>query len=180
MNKKILGMAIVVAMGVGSAQAAVITYQDAFGTFGDPMNLPTDVTNQPVTVNLFDPSLGTLTGVTVEIRGSISTKGTYKNNGTDANVNATVLATGDWKAAPGAGAPASLTNHVFVSAFNKIIDQNLGLIASGASGSFGPFTNDRSYCQIWCMAASGVPCDGSSTRSPSLNFTPSTTSANSL
>jgi len=150
LNKKIIGFSVIAALAGGTAQAGTITLSDTFGTFGSATDISTDITNQSLTVGSFAASglSGSLTSVKVEIRGSMSTEGTYTNNGTTADVSATVQELQNpWFAHEASS--STIGDHTFASAFAQVINENLGTVAAGASGSFGTFTNDSGWLTLF-------------------------------
>ena len=89
----IAGVALSV-VGAGVAQAAELTFSDSFepmvtelGGFGPPVDF-----GEVLTVEKFDPSLGTLTDVMVRFTYNIDSSGTLTNNsgGDQSNISVTV------------------------------------------------------------------------------------------
>lgn len=148
---KILGIALAAAFATGSVQAGTVGFTDTFGAFGDPTDISTDII-EALSVGLFGDTAASaevLTNVKVEVRGSMSTQGTYTNNGSDADVFANVYEGrgGPWIATEQSG--SGLADHVFAAVNDDIILESLGIIASGESGAFGPFTNDSGWVTIF-------------------------------
>ena len=151
LNKKMAGLAVAATLTAGSVQALTISNDDFFGAFGSTTDVSTDI-SETLSVDLFGSTIGAgsvLTNVLVEIRGSLSTEGTYTNNGpTPTGVSATVLATtSPWLATEQTTSAA--TDHVFAPVFTNIIDESLGVIGSGVSGTFGTFTNDSGWLTVF-------------------------------
>lgn len=67
LRNALLAGACVLALGAGAAQAATVTH-----AFTNPA-APTEL-NQTGTLSLFDPTLGTLTGVTLTLTGGVDTR----------------------------------------------------------------------------------------------------------
>jgi hypothetical protein len=97
-------MALSVLGAPAAAEAASVTYSQFFpGTNnpdpaqGTPTFVPTDWngSGQSVALPQFDPTLGTLTGVTLSLYGNINSSGTLDNTGSTAVVVSSYLATLD-------------------------------------------------------------------------------------
>lgn len=104
MKRNILQSALIACLGAGllvggiaTAHAAVITYTDSFD------DLLTDINNQNLSVSMFDPSLGTLTGVQVTLSGVYSVDSLFltNNGGTDASISYNAFGQYDATAAAG-------------------------------------------------------------------------------
>ena len=151
LNKKMAGLAVAATLTAGSVQALTISDNASFGAFGSTTALPTDI-SETLSVDLFGSTIGAgsvLTNVLVEVRGSLSTEGTYTNNGpTPTDVSATVLeTTAPWHATEQTASAAM--DHIFAPVFTNIIDESLGVIGSGVSGTFGTFTNDSGWLTVF-------------------------------
>jgi hypothetical protein len=168
MKKAILAGAV--ALCANSAYALDIVGLDDFGTLGSTLDVPTDISENLSVVTPATPAGTFLSNIKVEVRGSMSTEGEATNNGpTDADVNATLLATGNWQAD---FAAAGLTDVVFAAPLTNIIDENIGIVASGDTVPFGVFTNDSG----WLTAYDGFDAGLAALASVDALFTSSTAS----
>ncbi len=156
LNKKILGFTVIAALAGGTAQASMVQVVDTFGVFGsasDPDMVLADVTDRALSVASFASTAegmagNVLTNVKVEIRASMSTKGTFTNNGSSATVNATVLELDAPWIAEESGSSV-IGDHVFGDAYTTVIDEFIGSVSAGATGSFGTFTHDSDWLTVY-------------------------------
>lgn len=94
------------------ASAAMITEVASFGTQGSSTDVQIGTLNQTLTINGFDTSLGTLTGVDIKVFGQINSRGSSKNV-SDANGRADIgiMLFSNW-----AVTSSAANTHVFQSA----------------------------------------------------------------
>ncbi len=82
MNRKLSGMMSVavlgLALGASTARADTVTYSSTFGSSGSPLTIPV---NSSVTLTKFDSSLGTLTGVQLQLVTNATVSATIYNFG---------------------------------------------------------------------------------------------------
>ena len=151
MKKIALSAAIAAALAVPSAFADVyVTSIDSFGTPGSTADQSTDV-NEILTVDGWSSAAvqaavgagATLNSITIYVQASMSTEGSATNTGTDASVTAQVAAfLGDWKVTSQDDGSIS---HVFAQNGSSILVEDLGVVESGETVTFGPiqtFTTD--------------------------------------
>jgi hypothetical protein len=172
-NEKLAAAAAAaVAFASANAGAATLTFEDTFGAFGSTTDISTDV-SETVSVTGWaataESATNTLTNVLIEVRGSLSTEGSATNNGTDADVNATILNLGAWEATTGTTVGADF---LFGAAFSTPINEALGTVVTGETVNFGPFTNDSG----WVTAFSGTDAALEAAAAVDYLFTTNTTS----
>ncbi len=131
--KKILATAVLGSlMAAGSASAAIISG----GSFSRALQI-TEI-NQSGTLNLFDSTLGTLTGVTLTLTGQYLTELTLRNNAANTQTTRATATTELDFFSNLSG--LTFSNSVF------LLSATTGTVtlASGASQSFGPFSDTDS------------------------------------
>lgn len=126
-----------------NSQAAIITDSDSF------TDALTEINNLPLRVDLFDPSLGTLTKVKVTIGASLRSEGTVTNTAAQAQDFTVSTRVQQYDGTVAAGGPAALTNPFSVfNAFDLIGTQDYVQLGSGTSSPFGPLTVDSGLLTV--------------------------------
>ncbi len=119
-------------------QAATFTDTDSFSAE------ITELTDQPLRVDPFDASLGTLTKVTVTLSGSLSSVGTVTNTAAQAQSFTVSTRAQQYDGTKSGGSPAVLpsTFQVFTP-FDLIGSQAYTALAPNTPAAFGPYSADR-------------------------------------
>jgi hypothetical protein len=114
-----------------SAQAAVVTQEDSFGTQGSTTDVgQLSPLSQMLTINPFDSSLGELVGVTLRVFGQINSMGSSTNNSSEAGrTEAAIFLAEDWMVSSSAA-----DDGIFASA------NNVDALISAQSSPAGTFT----------------------------------------
>ncbi|MCF6363680.1 MAG: PEP-CTERM sorting domain-containing protein [Gammaproteobacteria bacterium] len=130
-NKISAALSGVLLLAGTSAQAAVISFTDSY------TNVLTELNGEQLRVDLFDSSLGTLTGVSVTFSAAIDSEGTVTNSGAGpASFTAQTLVQS--YLGTGASLPTPLSDVTAMAAFTLINAQDYTDLASGATDTFGP------------------------------------------
>lgn len=130
-NKASVMLSGVLLLSGTSAQAAVISFSDSY------TDVLTELSGKQLRVNLFDSSLGTLTGVSVSFNAAINSSGTISNNGAGPE-SFTVQTLVQSYEGTGVNLPTPLGDITVMAPFTTINSQDYTDVASGASDSFGP------------------------------------------
>ena len=145
----LLGLAMASAIGLTSiaAQAASVTYSGFFpgangpGTGNLPQNFvgtDWDGSAQSVTVAKFDPSLGTLTGITLSLYSNVISSGSLTNNDIDVATIDSYMATANISLlAPGSTTPANSSSTTLIDTRPLLLSIVTRDINPGESVSFG-------------------------------------------
>ena len=130
-NKISAALSGVLLLAGASAQAAVISFTDSYA------NVKTELNGEQLRVDLFDSSLGTLTGVSVSFSAAVNSAGTVTNNGAGPE-DFTVQTLVQSYDGTGVSLPTPLGNVAAMNPFSVINAQSYTALASGASDTFGP------------------------------------------
>ena len=132
--RSLLGIAGAAALMLSAAQARALQIVST-NSFTD---LLTELDDEPLRVDLFDPANGTLDSVVVEIAASLNSSGSVTNNSAGPE-DFSVQTIAQIFTATGVSLPAVLAGSVPVIANNTVIASEVFIgLASGATAPFGP------------------------------------------
>jgi len=131
------------ALTTAQIQAASFTLEDSFSVEITERELK----DQPLRVDLFDLSLGTLTKVTVTLNGLLTSDGTVTNNTTQPQTFTISTRAQGYVGKKAGRSPAVLpVDFAFVTPLELIGSQTYPNLASGIPQAFGPFsTQDTGF-----------------------------------
>ncbi len=129
-----------------NAQAGLISYE-----FGSPIPLETTEISQTGNLSLFDSTMGTLTGATLDLFGGASfTYGGTNNSAQAQNARITSSTELLWSSSLGALSPILAGNNISLSSNSGVMNYTVG-----QTRNFGPFLiNDTSSSDLFGILAS--------------------------
>jgi len=113
-------------------QAASISYSDSFA------NQLTELAGEELRVDLFDSSLGTLTGVAITMSANLSSAGNVTNTAAQSQTFTVSTRVESFFAALATGGPSVLADYDVITPFTLIKSETYTGLAANGSAAFGP------------------------------------------